>query len=100
MVSFTLHGNLTKDLEVKLDKNGKPYVRFTVASDDRPGKESETSFVDVAAFGEWVNDLTDLKKGSWIKASGRIVTGEYEGRKTYEFIAAKIERPVKQEVPA
>lgn len=76
--TFTIVGNLTKDVELRFTANGTPSVTFTVAVDnvyfDRDGKKhEEADFIPVTTYGKQAeNDAKFLKKGSTVAATGRI----------------------------
>ncbi len=97
MNTITIHGRLTKAVEI--GKKGEvSYARFTVASDRSKQVDAKTDFFNVVIFGS--DALEDLTKGTFVKITGTVKLGEYDGKRTIEVVAKKIERPVKQEVPA
>lgn len=67
--TFTIVGNVTKDVELRYTASGTPSVTFTVAVDnvyyDRDGKKhEETDFIPVTTYGKQAeNDAKFLKKG-------------------------------------
>ena len=76
--TFTIVGNVTKDVELRYTPSGTPSVTFTVAVDnvyfDRDGKKhEETDFIPVTTYGKQAeNDAKFLKKGSTVAVMGRI----------------------------
>ena len=70
--TFTIVGNVTKDVELRYTPSGTPSVTFTVAVDnvyfDRDGKKhEETDFIPVTTYGKQAeNDAKFLKKGSTV----------------------------------
>ncbi len=76
--SFTIVGNVTRDVELRCTANGTPSVTFTVAVDnvyfDRDGKKhEEADFIPVTTYGKQAeNDAKFLKKGSTVAVIGRI----------------------------
>ena len=76
--TFTIVGNVTKDVELRYTPSGTPAVTFTVAVDnvyyDRDGKKhEETDFIPVTTYGKQAeNDAKFLKKGSMVAVMGRI----------------------------
>ncbi|MHB8704005.1 MAG: single-stranded DNA-binding protein [Candidatus Tyrphobacter sp.] len=98
MNTITIHGNLTKDVETG-SKGEVSYARFTLASDRHPSAESKTDFFNVVIFES--GDLEDLVRGTWVKVTGTVRLGEYDGKPTIEVVAKTIERKaLKQEDPA
>jgi single-stranded DNA-binding protein len=92
MNKITINGNLTKDVEIGV-KDGKPHAHFMIASDRGRSENAGTDFLPCAAFGEWVEDLRDLRKGNFVKVSGNLRTGEFDGKRTFQVIARTVERP-------
>ena len=73
-------GRLTKDPEVKHDRNGQPYMKFTLACDRRWKKDS-ADFVPCTAFGQSAEYLGSYAmKGTMVEVIGSIQTGSYEGK--------------------
>jgi len=76
--TFTIIGNVTKDLELRYTPGGTPSVTFTVAIDnvyyDRDGKKhEEVDFIPVTTYGKQAeNDAKFLKKGFPVAVIGRI----------------------------
>lgn len=76
--TFTIVGNVTRDVELRHTPSGTPSVTFTVAVDnvyiDRDGKKhEETVFIPVTTYGKQAeNDAKYLKKGSAVAVMGRI----------------------------
>jgi single-stranded DNA-binding protein len=100
MNKITIHGNLTKDVEIG-EKDGKQHAHFTIASDRGRSDNAGTDFLPCAAFGEWVEDLRDLRKGVFVKVAGNLCIGEYDGKRTFQVIARSVERVApKTEQPA
>ncbi len=96
MNTVTIHGNLVRDIEVSV-KEGKSFARFTVASNRSKEKGSATDFFNGVLFGA-SEELASLTKGTFVKVTGTIRLGEYDGKKTVEVIARKIERYEKEAV--
>ena len=63
-------GRLGKDAEVKTDKNGRNYVRFSLANRVFKGGENETVWYDVYSYN--VNQAPYLKKGEPVIVSGTL----------------------------
>lgn len=76
--TFTIIGNVTKDVELRYTPSGTPTVTYTVAVDnvwyDNNGtKHEECDFIPVTTYGKQAeNDAKYLKKGSSVAVIGRI----------------------------
>lgn len=82
MKNLTIAGRLTKDATTRESVSDK-VTGFSVAVDDRNGKEKTTLFFDCSIWGKRGESLAQyLTKGTSITASGDLGTREYEG-KTY-----------------
>jgi single-stranded DNA-binding protein len=93
MTNHTIHGNLTKAVEIGTSENGTRYAHFTVASDRGRTENSPTDFFRVSAIGDWVEELRDLTKGTFVKVSAYLKVGaEYNGQRQIEIIARRVER--------
>lgn len=80
MKQITIAGRVTKDAELR--HVGKdPVCGFSVAVDDRPGKEKSTIFFECSLFGKRGEALQPyLKKGNPVSVSGDLSRREYEGK--------------------
>lgn len=80
-------GNLGRDPEMKLTKNGKPYCKFTIASSFKSGGNEYTEWVPVQVWGPLAEACGDyLQKGKRVSIRGRFSTSSYqndEGKKKY-----------------
>lgn len=88
MNQVTLIGNLTDNLELKEAKEGgKVYTQFTLAVSNFRGKEKHTDFLDVVAFGQKAEILTEhMQKGRKLFVTGRLQNNSFinqEGTKRY-----------------
>jgi single-strand DNA-binding protein len=82
MKNLTIAGRLTKDATTR-DAGSDKVTGFSVAVDDRNGKEKTTLFFDCSIWGKRGESLAQyLTKGTSVTASGDLGTREYEG-KTY-----------------
>lgn len=82
MKSITIAGRLTKDATTR-EAGSDKVTGFSVAVDDRSGKEKSTLFFDCSMWGKRGETLAQyLTKGSSVTVSGDLGTREYEG-KTY-----------------
>jgi len=98
MNKITIHGNIVR-AEVKTSENGTRYFKSTVASDRNTKTDAATDFFPVVAFGDWIDDLSDIAKGDFVKVQGtvRLSTFGDDRRLAVEIVAKKISRPVKEQ---
>lgn len=87
-------GNLGRDPEMKLTKNGKPYCKFTIASSFKSGYKEYTEWVPVQVWGELAKSCGDyLQKGKRVSIRGRFSTSSYQDdggkKKCYTQIVAE-----------
>jgi single-strand DNA-binding protein len=88
MKSITIAGNIGKDAVTRTTGNGDKVTGFTVAVEDRQGKEKSTLWFDVAIWGARGEKLAEyLTKGGKVVVSGDLSTREHEG-KTYLSVRA------------
>ena len=94
--TITIHGRLTKDVELRYTKSEKAVASFTVAC-DRPGKDSGADFIPCVAWEKTAEMLDKyFHKGSQILVNGRLSQREYEDkngnkRTTYEVIVNAVD---------
>lgn len=82
MKALTIAGRVTKDATTR-DAGSDRVTGFSVAVDDRSGKEKSTLFFDCSLWGKRGETLAQyLTKGSSVTVAGDLGTREYEG-KTY-----------------
>jgi len=82
MKNITIAGRLTKDAETR-QAGSDNVTSFSVAVDDRQGKEKTTLFFDCSIWGKRGDSLREyLTKGTSITASGDLSKREHDG-KTY-----------------
>jgi single-strand DNA-binding protein len=82
MKNITIAGRLTKDAENRTAGSDN-VTGFSVAVDDRQGKEKSTLFFDCNLWGKRGESLSQyLTKGSSVTVSGDLGTREHNG-KTY-----------------
>jgi len=83
MKSITIAGRLTRDAEVRSLNTGDKVTGFSVAVDDRSGREKTTLFFDASIWGQRGEKLAQyLTKGSSVCVSGDLGKREHDG-KTY-----------------
>jgi len=82
MKNITIAGRLTKDAETR-QAGSDNVTSFSVAVDDRQGKEKTTIFFDCSIWGKRGDSLREyLTKGTSVTASGDLSKREHDG-KTY-----------------
>lgn len=83
MKAITIAGRLTRDAELRTTNSGERVAGFSVAVDDRSGREKSTLFFDCSLFGKRGEALAPhLTKGSSVTVSGDLGRREHDG-KTY-----------------
>lgn len=89
MKAITIAGNIGKDAEVRSTQGGDKVTGWTVAVEDRNGKEKSTLWFDCTLWGKRGESLAQyLTKGSKVCVSGELSTREHNG-KTYLTIRAE-----------
>ena len=81
MLIAEIIGNLGYDAVVK-QINGKDYVSFDVAHEERNGNDKSTVWVSVLWYGNGGNLLQYLKKRAKVFVRGRLQAGIYTSQKT------------------
>lgn len=82
MKSLTIAGRLTKDAETR-DAGSDRVTSFSVAVDDRAGREKTTLFFDCSMWGKRGEAIQQyLTKGTSVTVAGDLSTREHNG-KTY-----------------
>ena len=88
MKSIMIAGNIGRDAVTRTTGGGDKVTGFTVAVEDRQGKEKSTIWFDVAIWGARGERLAEyLTKGGKVAVSGDLSTREHEG-KTYLTVRA------------
>ena len=83
MKNLTIAGNIGKDAEVRKTQDGTAVTGFSVAVEDRSGREKQTLWFDCSIWGQRGEKLAQyLTKGSKVTVSGDFGTREHNG-KTY-----------------
>lgn len=83
MKNLTIAGRLTRDAELRTLNDGSRVASFSVAVDDRAGKDKATLFFDCSLFGKRGEALAPhLAKGSSVTVAGDFGKREHDG-KTY-----------------
>ncbi len=97
--SFTIIGNVTKDVELRKTTAGKSATTYVIAVDhvwyDNNGtKHEHCDFIPVSTYGKQAeNDAKYLKKGSSVAVSGRIHSWfkKDERKSGFRFEAEKVQ---------
>lgn len=83
MKSITIAGRLTRDAETRMTPSGDKVTSFSVAVDDRSGREKTTLFFDCSIWGKRGETLAEyLTKGSFQVVCGDLGIRQHDG-KTY-----------------
>jgi single-strand DNA-binding protein len=89
MKSITIGGHIGRDAEVRSTQSGDKVTGWTVAVEDRVGKEKGTIWFDCTLWGKRGESLAQyLTKGSKVCVSGELSKREHDG-KTYLTIKAE-----------
>lgn len=94
--SVTLHGRLTKDVELRYTQSEKAVASFTIAC-DRPGRDKGADFIPCVAWENTAQMLDKwFHKGSEIVLSGRLQSRQYEDksgnkRTAYEVVVSSVD---------
>ena len=88
MKTITIAGNLGKDAVVRHTQGGDTVTGWSVAVEDRQGKDKRTIWFDVSMWGKRGETLAQyLTKGTKVVVTGDLGTREHEGR-TYLTVRA------------
>ena len=88
MKNISIAGNIGKDAEVRRTGDGTAVAGWSVAVEDRGGKEKRTYWFDVSLWGKRGEALAPyLTKGGRVAVSGELTTREHDG-KTYLGVRA------------
>lgn len=88
MASFSINhivllGNVTKDVELKMSKAGKPILKFSIAT-NHSQKNADGTYTDIPTFhnvvvfgkiADWLSK--NLHRGSKVYVDGRLTNTEY-----------------------
>ena len=94
--NITLHGRLTKDVELRYTNSNKAVGSFTIAC-DRPGKDKGADFINCVAWEQTAQMIEKwFHKGSEIVLSGRLQSRQYEDksgskRTAYEVVVSSVD---------
>lgn len=88
MKMIVISGNIGKSAEVRSTQNGDKVTGWSVAVEERSGKEKRTVWFDCTMWGARGEALAQwLTKGSKVSVAGELSTREHNG-KTYLTIRA------------
>lgn len=81
MQSITIAGKLGRDAELRQTQSGESVCSFTVAVDQRQGRDKTTNWFRVSLWGKRGEALAPyLLKGASVTVQGEFALGEYEGK--------------------
>lgn len=90
MQTITVAGRIARDAEVR-NAGGDKVCSFTVAVDQRNGRDKTTNWWRVSLWGKRGDALAQyLTKGSSVTVSGEFSLGEYEGKPQLNIRANEI----------
>jgi single-strand DNA-binding protein len=91
MQIITIAGKLGRDAELRNTQNGDSVCSFSVAVDQRNGREKTTNWWRVSLWGKRGEALAQyLTKGASVSVSGSFELGEYEGKPQLNIRASEI----------
>lgn len=83
MKSIVVSGNIGKDAVLRRTQEGEPVLGFSVAVEEKNGRDKRTIWFECSLWGKRGDKLTQyLKKGTKVSVSGDFSTREHDG-KTY-----------------
>lgn len=91
MKSITIAGNVGKDTELRRTQQGDPVLNFSVAVEDRSGREKVTFWFDVSVWGKRGESLEPhIRKGSRVAVSGDLTRRDHDGKTFLGVKAAEV----------
>ena len=91
MQIITVAGKLGRDAELRSTNNGDQVCSFTVAVDQRNGRDKTTNWYRVSLWGKRGEALAQyLTKGASVTVVGEFSLGEYEGKPQLNIRASEI----------
>lgn len=91
MKTVTIAGNVGKDAELRRTQQGDPVLNFSVAVEDRSGREKVTFWFDVSVWGKRGESLEPhIRKGSRVAVSGDLTRREHNGSTFLGVKAAEV----------
>lgn len=86
-IEAAFEGNLSRDPEGKISKNGKPYCNLTVYVAVSKGEDGKwiNQFVNITCFGDAAGKIaSDCKKGDRIYCEGNLTLSSWKSKDTGE----------------
>ena len=91
MQTITIAGRIGRDAELRQTQGGDSVCSFTVAVDQRDGRDKTTNWWRVSLWGKRGAGLAPyLLKGASVTVSGEFALGEYEGKPQLNIRANEI----------
>ena len=91
MQTITIAGRIGKDAETRNTQTGDSVTGFTVAVDQRNGRDKTTNWWRVSLWGKRGDALAQyLTKGASVTVSGEFSLGEYDGKPQLNIRANEI----------
>jgi single-strand DNA-binding protein len=91
MQTIVIAGKLGRDAELRQTQGGDSVCSFTVAVDQRDGRDKTTNWWRVSLWGKRGAGLAPyLLKGASVTVSGEFALGEYEGKPQLNIRANEI----------
>ena len=91
MQIITVAGKLGRDSELRRTQGGDAVLSFTVAVDQRNGRDKSTNWYRVSLWGKRGESLQQyLTKGASVTVVGEFSHGEYEGKPQLNIRASEI----------
>lgn len=111
MLNLTIAGRIGKDAETRRTQAGDDVTSFSVATEQRAGREKVTTWVDVTLWGKRGTALAPyLTKGTTIAATGGMSLREHNGKTYVQLRADEVtllgggdrqeQRPAQRQAPA
>jgi single-strand DNA-binding protein len=88
---ITVAGKLGRDSELRRTQGGDAVLSFTVAVDQRNGRDKTTNWYRISLWGKRGESLAQyLTKGTSVTVVGEFSLGEYEGKPQLNIRASEI----------
>ena len=82
MNTVIISGNLVKEIKLESTKNGKPYLKNTIAvSEGWNTKYEKTYFINFETYSkDALLEFKNLKKGQLVELEGKLVVENFKGK--------------------
>lgn len=91
MQTITIAGRLARDAELRHTQGGDSVCSFSVAVDQREGRDKSTNWFRVSIWGKRGESLAPyLLKGAAVTVAGSFSVSEYEGKTQLNIRASEI----------